>query len=242
MATHSSVLAQRIPWTEEPGRLQSVGSPESDTSEETEHVNAFFFFHFFLWLCKELVAEGGIFATSCGIFQRATQTLQWWYGLRHPMACGTSQLPNQGWNPCPLHCTVGSYLLRDQGNSLSSKSQTIIRRRLWDVNLYYKLFWISGSLSDARPMWNLQDTLDPKVFQESTQINCLLVLSPFHIPNLNISLTSFSGLYTYPSFHLPLFSLKSSHPTEKKLASDRVCYLNSLLRYVFSVTASQHRW
>ena len=26
IATHSSVLAWRIPWTEEPGRLQSVGS------------------------------------------------------------------------------------------------------------------------------------------------------------------------------------------------------------------------
>ena len=26
MATHSSALAWKIPWTEEPGRLQSVGS------------------------------------------------------------------------------------------------------------------------------------------------------------------------------------------------------------------------
>ena len=26
MATHSSVLAWKIPWTEEPGRVQSVGS------------------------------------------------------------------------------------------------------------------------------------------------------------------------------------------------------------------------
>ena len=26
MATHSSVLAWRIPWTEEPGRLQSIES------------------------------------------------------------------------------------------------------------------------------------------------------------------------------------------------------------------------
>ena len=25
MTTHSSFLAQRIPWTEEPGRLQSMG-------------------------------------------------------------------------------------------------------------------------------------------------------------------------------------------------------------------------
>ena len=30
MATHSSILAWRIPWTEEPGRLQSVGLQESD--------------------------------------------------------------------------------------------------------------------------------------------------------------------------------------------------------------------
>ena len=32
-ATHSSILACRIPWTEELGRLQSMGSQESDTTE-----------------------------------------------------------------------------------------------------------------------------------------------------------------------------------------------------------------
>ena len=32
MATHSSILAWRIPWAEEPGRLQSMGSQESDTT------------------------------------------------------------------------------------------------------------------------------------------------------------------------------------------------------------------
>ena len=30
MATHSSILAWEIPWTEEPGRLQSVGLQEFD--------------------------------------------------------------------------------------------------------------------------------------------------------------------------------------------------------------------
>ena len=30
MATHSSILAWRIPWTEEPGRVQSIGLKESD--------------------------------------------------------------------------------------------------------------------------------------------------------------------------------------------------------------------
>ena len=30
MATHSSILSWRIPWTEEPGRLQSRGSQRHD--------------------------------------------------------------------------------------------------------------------------------------------------------------------------------------------------------------------
>ena len=33
MATQSSMLAWRIPWTEEPGRLQSMGSQELDMTE-----------------------------------------------------------------------------------------------------------------------------------------------------------------------------------------------------------------
>ena len=32
-ATHSSILAWRIPWTEEPGGLQPWGCKESDTAE-----------------------------------------------------------------------------------------------------------------------------------------------------------------------------------------------------------------
>ena len=40
MATHSSILAWRISWTEEPGGLQSMDCKESDTSEATEHARA----------------------------------------------------------------------------------------------------------------------------------------------------------------------------------------------------------
>ena len=38
MATHSSILAWEIPWTEEPGRLQSLGLQTSETqlSNRTE--------------------------------------------------------------------------------------------------------------------------------------------------------------------------------------------------------------
>ena len=41
MAAHSSALAWRIPWTEEPGRLQSMGS-----QSRTQLSNFTFTFHF----------------------------------------------------------------------------------------------------------------------------------------------------------------------------------------------------
>ena len=37
VATHSSILAWKTPWTEEPGRLQSVGSQESDMVQWLNH-------------------------------------------------------------------------------------------------------------------------------------------------------------------------------------------------------------
>ena len=42
-ATHSSILAWRIPWTEEPGRLQSMGSQESDMTDWLNHHQAILF-------------------------------------------------------------------------------------------------------------------------------------------------------------------------------------------------------
>ena len=42
--THSSILAWRIPWTEELGRLQFTGLQKSDTTEATEHAE-----HVLLW-------------------------------------------------------------------------------------------------------------------------------------------------------------------------------------------------
>ena len=45
MATHSSVLAWRIPWTEEPGGLRSWGHNELDT---TEQLTLSFLFSYFL--------------------------------------------------------------------------------------------------------------------------------------------------------------------------------------------------
>ena len=37
MATHSSILAWRVSWTEEPDGLQFIGCKELDTTEATKH-------------------------------------------------------------------------------------------------------------------------------------------------------------------------------------------------------------
>ena len=56
MAPHSSTFAWKIPWTEEPGRLQSMGSLESDTTERLH-------FHFSLSFVGE--GNGNPLQCSC---------------------------------------------------------------------------------------------------------------------------------------------------------------------------------
>ena len=56
MAPHSGTFAWKIPWTEEPGRLQSMGSLESDTTERLH-------FHFSLsCIGKEMATHSSVLA------------------------------------------------------------------------------------------------------------------------------------------------------------------------------------
>ena len=43
MATHSSILAWKTSWTEEPGGLQSIGLQRVGRDSETEQVNTHIF-------------------------------------------------------------------------------------------------------------------------------------------------------------------------------------------------------
>ena len=51
MATHSSILAWEIPWTEEPGRLQSMGSQRvrhNSVTKQQQYSIAYIFHLFFI--------------------------------------------------------------------------------------------------------------------------------------------------------------------------------------------------
>ena len=73
MATHSSTLAWRIPGTEEPGRLQSMGSLQSDTIERL-------YFHFSL----SCIGEGSGNPLQCSCLENPWDGGAWWaavYGV-----------------------------------------------------------------------------------------------------------------------------------------------------------------
>ena len=73
MAPHSSTLAWKIPWTEEPGGLQSMGSLESDMTERLP-------FHFSL----SCVGEGNGNPLQCSCLENPRDGGAWWaavYGV-----------------------------------------------------------------------------------------------------------------------------------------------------------------
>ena len=66
MAPHSSTLAWKIPWTEEPGRLQSIGSLELDTTERLH-------FHFSL----SCIGEGNGNPLQCSCLENPRDRGAW---------------------------------------------------------------------------------------------------------------------------------------------------------------------
>ena len=80
MAPHSSTLAWKIPWTEEPGRLQSMGVMKSRTLTERLH------FHFSLSCIGE--GNGNPLQSSC--LENPRDSRAWWAAI-----CGVSQSRTQ---------------------------------------------------------------------------------------------------------------------------------------------------
>ena len=73
MVTHSSTLAWKIPWTEGPGGLQSMGHKESDTTERLH-------FNFSL----SCIGEGNGNPLQCSCLENPRDGEAWWaavYGV-----------------------------------------------------------------------------------------------------------------------------------------------------------------
>ena len=80
MAPHSGTLAWKIPWVEEPGRLRSMGSLESDTTDRLH-------FHFSL----SCIGEGNGNPLQCSCLENPRDGGAWWTAV-HEVARSRTRL------------------------------------------------------------------------------------------------------------------------------------------------------
>ena len=116
MAPHSSTLALKIPWTEEPGRLQSWGRWGSDTTERLH-------FHFSL----SCTGEGNGNPLLCSCLENPRDRRAWWaavYGVaqsRTPLKWLSSRhsLPTELWGKLS-----GQFSFQSQRKAMPKNVQT----------------------------------------------------------------------------------------------------------------------
>ena len=115
MAIHSSILAWKIPWTEDPGGLQSMGSQRVDTTRLFESENE-----------SHLVVSSSL--RPCGLYSKQSS-------LGQNTGVGSLSLlqgmfPTQGSNPGLPHCRRILYQLSHQGilEGLNVQSTTMVMR------------------------------------------------------------------------------------------------------------------
>ena len=89
MATHSSILAWIIPWTEEPCGLQTTGSQRVGHDSDITH--PFAALHSILWACVE----------SCFSVTKVSGSL-WPHGLQHARLPCSPPSPRVCSDSCPL--------------------------------------------------------------------------------------------------------------------------------------------
>ena len=111
MAPHSSTFAWKIPWTEEPGRLQSIGSLESDTTERLH-------FHFSL----SCIGEGNGNPLQCSCLENPRDGEAWWAAVYGVAQSGTRL----------------TQLSRSSSRCLSESFTLIILTKVLWINPFYR--------------------------------------------------------------------------------------------------------
>ena len=104
MAPHSSALAWKIPRTEEPGRLRSMGLLESDMTERLH-------FHFSL----SCIGEGNGNPLLCSCLENPRDQGAWWVAV-YGVAQSRTRLKR-------LSSSRSIYIEREKDNSTTDKSQ-----------------------------------------------------------------------------------------------------------------------
>ena len=117
MGAHSSILAWRIPWTEEPGRLSPQHHKESDTTEQLTHIHTSPSSSFILWEVSKYPFQ----KSNCAVpeFPKAV-FLIFIHPLGYPQCCRNKCVPCSG-NTTPTFGVAATFC------SLESLSHNIFQ-------------------------------------------------------------------------------------------------------------------
>ena len=146
MATHSSTLAWKTPWTEEPGGLQSMGLRRVGHDWAT----SFSLFTFMHWRRKWQPtpvflpgeSQGAWWAAVYGVAQSQTW-LKWLSSSRTPSS-GVSELPEGVWKTPPT-VTVTKIILPIKPETLAYLS-LLLTSNYWQLLLQFPLHWFVSTL------------------------------------------------------------------------------------------------
>ena len=124
MATHSSILAWKIPWTEDPGGLQSMGSQELDTTDRLSTCHVLDTILSLFQILSHLISNSSAAAAAAKLLQSCpTLATPWTIARQVPLSMGFSRqeywsglpfpplgdLPNPGIKPRSLTLQVDSF-------------------------------------------------------------------------------------------------------------------------------------
>ena len=98
MAPHSSTFAWKIPWMEEPGRLQSMGSLESDTTERLH-------FHF----SRTRIGEGNGTPLQCSCLENPRDGEAWWADVYRVAQSRTQLIIDYFYGHCTVHKAIRDF-------------------------------------------------------------------------------------------------------------------------------------
>ena len=134
MAPHSSTLAWKIPWMEEPGGLQSMGSLELDMTEQLH-------FHFSL----SCIGEGNGNPLQCSCLENPRDGGAWWAAVSGVAQSRKQlkQLSNSSSSSSIPLCVCVCVCI------ISSVNKLLTFRTIFHLYTSERLVWVQFSFSTA---------------------------------------------------------------------------------------------
>ena len=130
-ATHSSILAWRISWTEEAGGLLSIGRKEWDMTEAIQH------------------SPTGAFLWEVTVFFTQPAVNDWQDGYKRQNSLPKGVHPCRGLPSCTLHSLLYSSLLPPPPDTSCLSSRSLVNHVFLNSNL--RLCFRDPSPSDSQP-------------------------------------------------------------------------------------------